>query len=70
MSTLTLSGLIAASSERLTHAGVVFGHGTQSAFDEAVWLVLWRLGLPLDTTKWPNKPNIQSRPNSKPPALR
>jgi ribosomal protein L3 glutamine methyltransferase len=49
MSTLTLSGLIAASSERLTHAGVVFGHGTQSAFDEAVWLVLWRLGLPLDT---------------------
>jgi ribosomal protein L3 glutamine methyltransferase len=28
---------------------VAFGHGTQSAFDEAVWLVLWRLGLPLDT---------------------
>jgi ribosomal protein L3 glutamine methyltransferase len=48
MSALTLSGLIAASSERLTHAGVAFGHGTQSAFDEAVWLVLWRLGLPLD----------------------
>ena len=49
MSTLTLSGLITASSERLTRAGVAFGHGTQSAFDEAVWLVLWRLGLPLDT---------------------
>jgi ribosomal protein L3 glutamine methyltransferase len=48
MSALTLSGLIAASSDRLTHAGVAFGHGTQSAFDEAVWLVLWRLGLPLD----------------------
>jgi ribosomal protein L3 glutamine methyltransferase len=48
MSALTLSGLIAASSERLAHAGVAFGHGTQSAFDEAVWLVLWRLGLPLD----------------------
>jgi ribosomal protein L3 glutamine methyltransferase len=48
MSALTLSGLIAASSERLKHAGVAFGHGTQSAFDEAVWLVLWRLGLPLD----------------------
>jgi ribosomal protein L3 glutamine methyltransferase len=49
MSALTISGLIAASAKRLTQAGVAFGHGTQNAFDEAVWLVLWRLGLPLDT---------------------
>jgi ribosomal protein L3 glutamine methyltransferase len=49
MSASSLSDLIAASAERLTQAGVAFGHGTQSAFDEAVWLVLWRLGLPLDT---------------------
>jgi len=49
MSASSLSGLIASSAERLTQAGVAFGHGTQSAFDEAVWLVLWRLGLPLDT---------------------
>jgi ribosomal protein L3 glutamine methyltransferase len=49
MSALTLSGLIEASAERLTQAGVAFGHGTLSAFDEAVWLVFWRLGLPLDT---------------------
>ena len=49
MSALTHSGLIAASAERLTQAGVAFGHGTLNAFDEAVWLVLWRLGLPLDT---------------------
>jgi ribosomal protein L3 glutamine methyltransferase len=49
MSASTLSGLIASSAERLTQAGVAFGHGTQSAFDEAVWLVLWRLDLPLDT---------------------
>ena len=36
------------SSARLDQAGVCFGQGTTNAHDEAVWLVLWRLGLPLD----------------------
>ena len=49
MSATTLSALIEQSAQRMEAAGVAFGHGTQSAFDEAVWLVLWRLGLPLDT---------------------
>ena len=35
-------------SARLDEAGVSFGHGTTNAYDEAVWLALWRLGLPLD----------------------
>ena len=49
MSAMSLSALIEQVAQRLEEAGVAFGHGTQSAFDEAVWLVLWRLGLPLDT---------------------
>ena len=49
MSGLGLLALVEQSAERLTQAGVAFGHGTLTAFDEAAWLVLWRLGLPLDT---------------------
>ncbi len=40
--------LIASGAQRLTDAGVAFGHGTTDAHDEAAWLVLWRMGLPLD----------------------
>lgn len=45
----TLDELLAEAERRLTEAGVSFGHGTTCARDEAAWLVLWRLGLPLDT---------------------
>ena len=46
---MTVLELIEAAERELTQAGVAFGHGTQSAFDEAAWLVLWQLGLPLDS---------------------
>lgn len=45
---MTLLELIEHSAARLEQAGVAFGHGTTNAFDEAAWLVLWKLGLPLD----------------------
>lgn len=47
---MTLLDLISASAQSLADAGVSFGHGTTNAHDEAAWLVLWQLGLPLDTT--------------------
>lgn len=46
---MTLLELIEAGAKQLTGAGVAFGHGTSNAFDEAAWLTLWQLGLPLDT---------------------
>jgi len=47
---MTLLELIKNSAQQLTDAGVAFGHGTINAFDEAAWLVLWQLGLPLHTS--------------------
>ena len=46
---MTLTELVHTSAAALQTAGVSFGHGTLNAHDEAAWLVLWRLGLPLDS---------------------
>jgi ribosomal protein L3 glutamine methyltransferase len=47
---MTLLELVAQATQQLTEAKVAFGHGTTNARDEAAWLVLHALGLPLDTS--------------------
>lgn len=45
---MKLLALVEEAASRLEAGGVGFGHGTTNAFDEAAWLVLWSIGLPLD----------------------
>ena len=46
---MTLHDVLASAINRLEAAPLVYGHGTTNARDEAIWLTLWRLGLPLDS---------------------
>ena len=45
----TVAALVQSGADLLTAADVSFGHGPTNAHDEAAWLVMWRLGLPLDS---------------------
>ncbi|MES2423860.1 MAG: 50S ribosomal protein L3 N(5)-glutamine methyltransferase [Pseudomonadota bacterium] len=47
--TTTALKLINTTAQHLHDSGVAFGHGTAEAFDEAAWMVLWRLGMPLES---------------------
>ncbi|WP_066265432.1 50S ribosomal protein L3 N(5)-glutamine methyltransferase [Hydrogenophaga palleronii] len=46
---MNLQQLLADAGQRLEAAQLAYGHGTNNARDEAAWLLLWQLGLPLDS---------------------
>ena len=66
---MTLIDLITAQAARLKQAGVSFGHGTGNAFDEAAWLVLWSLGLPMDALEAKAKTELTADEQAKADAL-
>ena len=58
----TVGTLVESGAQCLASAGVSFGHGTANARDEAAWLVLWCLGLPLDSDLSEAADSIQNQP--------
>lgn len=62
---MTLLDLITREAARLKKAGVSFGHGTANAFDEAAWLVLWSLGMDLDSLEEHAKQEMSAEAEAK-----
>jgi len=46
---MTLHELLSLATARLAAQPLAYGHGTTNAHDEAAWLTLWQLDLPLDS---------------------
>ena len=66
---MDLKQLIQTSAGQLDQAKVAFGHGTLTAQDEATWLVLWQLKLPLDLDLSEDIANIQAQVSAVQPNL-
>jgi ribosomal protein L3 glutamine methyltransferase len=61
-----LRDVVARQAARLQAAELSYGHGTTNAYDEAAWLVLWQLDLPLDTSLLAPAGAVHEDPGSRP----
>ncbi len=66
---MDLKQLIQTSAGQLDQAKLAFGHGTLTAQDEAAWLVLWQLKLPLDLDLSEDTASIQAQVSAVQPNL-
>ena len=66
---MDLKQLIQNSAQQLELAKVAYGHGTLNAQDEATWLVLWQLQLPLDLDLSDNAQELQQQVGALNPSL-
>ena len=58
----TIGQLIETGTRCLQDAGVGFGHGTSNAEEEAIWLILWKLGQPVDAPLGDEEDSIENLP--------
>lgn len=66
---MDLNQLITISADQLVQAKVAFGHGTLTAQDEAAWLILWQLKLPLDLDLTEDAARLQAQVSALQPRL-
>lgn len=66
---MDLNQLITISADQLVQAKVAFGHGTLTAQDEAAWLILWQLKLPLDLDLTEDAARLQAQALALQPSL-
>ena len=66
---MDLNQLITISADQLVQAKVAFGHGPLPAQDEAAWIILWQLKLPLDLDLTEDAARLQAQVLALQPSL-
>lgn len=66
---MDIKQLIQHSAQQLAQAKLAYGHGTLNAQDEAAWLILWQLKLPLDLDLTQDLDTLQAQATALQPSI-